>query len=536
MRTEGRKRDKDEREGLVVSETEKAKRQSGENHSVSGTFLAIDLKSFYASVECMDRGRDPLTSLLVVADESRTEKTICLAVSPALKAYGIPGRARLFEVIERVRQVNAERLRRAPGHVFTGKSDEGPELAANPGLELSFTAAPPRMAHYMEISSRIYGIYLKYIAPEDIHVYSIDEVMIDATKYLKTYGMTAHELARRMIREVLSATGITATAGIGSNLYLAKIAMDIEAKHAPADRDGVRIAELDERSYREKLWGHRPLTDFWRVGKGYVKRLENIGLHTMGDIARLSLENEDVLYRIFGVNAELLIDHAWGYEPCTMADIKAFQPKSSSFSSGQVLTCPYDKEHARVVVREMAESCALDLLDKKMTTDQIVLTVGYDRESLKNPALSRKYQGEMKEDRYGRLLPKPAHGSAGLGKQTSSARRITEAALSLYDRITAEDLLIRRIYLDVIHVEEEKKEEELPAAETYEQLDLFTDYEAERRREEEEKAAEEKERQMQEAMLAIRKKFGKNAIVKGVNLREGATGMDRNAQIGGHKA
>ncbi len=489
-------------------------------------YISIDLKSFYASVECMERGLDPLTTNLVVADASRTEKTICLAVSPSLKAWGIPGRARLFEVVQRVKEVNRERLRKAPGHRFRGQSISAVELS-DPSLELAFETAVPRMKKYMEISAKIYSIYLRYVAPEDIHVYSIDEVMIDGSAYLGTYHMTARELARKMIREVLKETGITAAAGIGTNLYLAKVAMDIVAKHVEADADGVRIAELDEMSYRRLLWSHRPLTDFWRVGRGYAKKLEELGLFTMGDVARCSVRNEEVLYRTFGINAELLIDHAWGWEPCTMALIKAYRPESSSFSSGQVLQSAYDFEKARVVVHEMADAAALDLVEKKMVTDQIVLTVGYDIES------AADYQGELTTDRYGRKVPKHAHGTANLGRMTSSSRVIDEAVLKLYDSVTDPSLKVRRITIEVNHV---IREEDVPEKETYTQMDLFTDYEALEREKEEESEKLSKERSLQEAMLSIRNKYGKNSILKGINLKEGATGIQRNRQIGGHRS
>lgn len=495
----------------------------------SKTYIAIDLKSFYASVECMERGLDPMTTNLVVADTSRTEKTICLAVSPSLKAYGIPGRARLFEVVEKVKLVNAQRKNAAPGRALNGESFHAPELKANPSLALSYVVAPPQMAKYMEVSTKIYAIYLKYIAPEDIHVYSIDEVFIDATRYLSSYHLTARELAMQMIHDVLAVTGITATAGIGTNLYLCKIAMDIEAKHIPADKDGVRIAELDEMTYRQKLWTHRPLTDFWRVGHGIAKKLESNGLYTMGDVARCSLGektahyNEDLLYKLFGVNAELLIDHAWGWEPCTMADIKAYKPQSNSLGAGQVLGCPYDFEKGKLIVREMTELLALDLVDKRLVTDQIVMTVGYDIESL-----SSAYTGEVTTDHYGRKVPKSAHGTANLDRQTSSTRLIMDAVLLLYDRIVYSKLLVRRVYLTANHVVDEQSTEKS----SVEQLDLFTDY----AQKEQEETALERERRMQRAMLSIQKKFGKNAILKGMNLQEGAKTIERNKQIGGHKA
>lgn len=498
------------------------------------TYICIDLKSFYASVECRELDRDPLTTNLVVADRSRTEKTICLAVSPSLKAYGISGRARLFEVVRAVKKINKERLRRAPGRAFSGKSDAAPELAADPSLELDYIIAVPRMALYMEYSTRIYNIYLNYIAPEDIHVYSIDEVMIDATGYLNTYQMTARELAMKMIQDVLAKTGITATAGIGPNLYLAKIAMDIGAKHVEPDKDGVRIAELDEMSYRRQLWNHKPLTDFWRVGPGYAKKLNEHGIYTMGDVARCSVEDEDLLYKLFGVNAELLIDHAWGWEPCTMDLIKSYQPENNSICSGQVLQYPYDFHKARNVAHEMAEMAALELVAKRMVTDQAVLTVGYDRESLEDPATRKRYRERITKDRYGRMIPKHAHGTANLGSFTSSGNKIAQEVLSLYDRIVDPDLLIRRLTLTLNHIlpESDKRTDEP----VYEQLDLFTDYEALRKKREKEAADARKERSLQEAMLSIKGKYGKNAILKGTNFKEGATGRDRNRQVGGHKA
>lgn len=502
-------------------------------------YVAIDLKSFYASVEAAERGLDPLTTNLVVADARRTEKTICLAVSPSLKAYGIPGRPRLFEVVQKVKEINNARLAQTPDNAFTGSSCDALELKASPGLAVDYITAPPRMAYYMEYSSRIYDIYLKYIAPEDIHVYSIDEVFLDVTQYLRIYKMEAYELAMTMIRDVLKTTGITATAGIGTNLYLCKIAMDIVAKHIEPDKDGVRIASLDEISYRRLLWQHRPITDFWRVGKGYAKKLQEHGMYTMGDIARCSIgdpgsyHNEELLYRLFGINAELLIDHAWGWEPCTIADIKAYKPENNSVGSGQVLQCPYDFQKARLVVREMADLLALDLVDKGLIADQVVLTVGYDIENLAPAKNKKTYRGEVTTDRYGRRIPKHAHGTENLGTQTSSARLITEAVMRLYDRIMDRKLLIRRIYLTANHVVDEHTGRKETG---YEQLDLFTDYaalEAERKKEEE---VLEREKKMQQAVLSIKKKFGKNAILKGMNLEEGATTISRNGQIGGHKA
>lgn len=502
-------------------------------------YLCIDFKSFYASVECIERGLDPMTTNLVVADASRTEKTICLAVSPALKFYGIPGRARLFEVIQKVKQANSVRLQKAPDRCFTGSSYNATELEKNPSLQLDYIAAPPRMAHYIEHSTRIYNIYLKYIAPEDIHVYSIDEVFIDLTTYLDSAGLTPHEFAMMMIRDVYKTTGITATAGIGTNMYLAKIAMDIVAKHIPADKDGVRIAELDEMSYRRQLWDHRPLTDFWRVGRGYAKKLEENGLFTMGDIALCSVGkptdfyNEDLLYKLFGINAELLIDHAWGWEPCTIDKVKEYKPTSNSIGSGQVLHCPYDFDKARLVVREMIDLLVLDLVDKGFVTDQIVLTIGYDIENLTDPKRSKAYSGPVTVDAYGRKIPKHAHGTANIGRQTSSTKLITEAVMDLYDRIVNPSLLIRRLNISANHVVPEQSVKIEPQVE---QLDLFTNYEELEKQREEKNAALERERKMQQAVLSIKKKFGKNSILKGMNLQEGATAKDRNQQIGGHKA
>ncbi len=497
------------------------------------TFLCIDLKSFYASVECMERGLDPMTTNLVVADASRTEKTICLAVSPALKSFGIPGRPRLFEVIQKVKGVNAQRSSKAPGRTLTDSSHDLLELKKNPSLAVDYVVAPPQMAKYMEVSTRIYNVYLKYIAPEDIHVYSIDEVFIDVTNYLNTYGLTARELAMKMIQDVLRTTGITATAGIGTNLFLAKVAMDIVAKHIPADKDGVRIAELDEMEYRRQLWHHRPLTDFWRVGKGYAKKLEENRMFTMGDVALCSVENEDLLYRLFGINAELLIDHAWGWEPCTIKEVKAYKPSSNSIGSGQVLHCPYNFEKTKLVVKEMVDLLVLDLVDKGLVTDQIVLTVGYDIENLTDPKRSKLYTGPVTTDQYGRKIPKHAHGTANLGRQTSSTMLVTNAVMELFDRIVDPALLIRRLNIAANHV---VPEDSVSKTDSVEQLDLFTDYAALEKQREEENAVLEREKKMQRAMLDIKKKFGKNAILKGMNLEEGATAKDRNAQIGGHKA
>lgn len=503
------------------------------------TYIAIDLKSFYASVECRERSRDPLTTNLVVADPSRTEKTICLAVSPSLKKYGLSGRARLFEVIQKVNAANNIRKLKAPNHVFSGSSDDSTELQKNPSLKIDYIIAPPRMARYMEYSTKIYNIYLKYIAPEDIHIYSIDEVFIDVTHYLSTYNMTARELAMTMIQDILDTTGITATAGIGTNMYLCKIAMDIVAKHIEPDKNGVRIAELDEMSYRRLLWNHKPLTDFWRVGRGYSKKLEKIGLYTMGDIARCSIGkstdyyNEELLYKLFGINAELLIDHAWGYEPCTMEDVKAYKPETNSISSGQVLHCPYEFDKARLVVKEMIDLMALDLVDKGLVTNQIVLTIGYDIENITDKNRSQSYKGTVTTNYYGKKVPKPAHGTTNLPKQTSSTTLITNAVMELYDKIVNKKLLIRRINIVANKLVDEHS---VKNANKYEQLDLFTDYEILKKQREKENAESEREKRMQNTILDIKKKFGKNAILKGMNLQEGATAKDRNNQIGGHKA
>ena len=554
------------------------------------TYIAIDLKSFYASVECVERGLDPLTTHLVVADESRTDKTICLAVSPSLKAYGIGGRARLFEVVQRVRQVNRQRQWQAPGHRFAGQSSSALELAQRADLAVDYIVAMPRMARYIDYSARIYATYLELISPEDIHPYSIDEVFIDATPYLERYGLTAHDLARRLIGEVLARTGITATAGIGSNLYLCKVAMDIVAKHAQPDPDGVRIAQLDVPTYRRQLWNHRPLTDFWRVGRGTMDRLALHGLYTMGDVARQSIHGEELLFKLFGVQAELLIDHAWGYEPCTLAAIKAYRPESGSISNGQVLPEPYDVRRARIVVREMAEEVAMELLDRRELTDQLTLTIDYDVESLTRPEIRARYHGEVTTDRYGRRVPRHAHGSCrpapaaglvatghvpagnaatshalpdtqtaqatftssaqhiaqaaftssaqhiGQAAFTSSAQRIEQAVAELYDRIVHPDLLIRRLTLCACHLTTEaalqaKRRSAPPVA-----LDLFTDYDALQRERQAEEAALAKERRVQEAVLQIKKTYGKNAILKGLNFQDGATTIARNQTIGGHKA
>ena len=494
-------------------------------------YIAIDLKSFYASVECVERNIDPLSANLVVADSSRTEKTICLAVSPGLKSYGLPGRPRLFEVVEAVKMINASRLSRASGHRFSGKSVYSTELNADPSLELDYIVATPRMALYMKYSTDIYKIYLKYIAPEDILVYSCDEVFMDVTAYLDTYRMSAHELAMTMIRDVLSETGITATAGIGTNLFLCKVAMDITAKHMPADRDGVRIAELDEMEFRRTLWSHTPITDFWRVGAGTARRLEKLGLRTMGDIAACSETFEDVLYKTFGVNAELLIDHAWGWEPCTIADTRNYRPQNNSLSSGQVLQRPYSHEEAAIIVREMTDLLTLDLVRKGLVTDQMVLTIGY--ESVKDPADLEDYDGEISLDWYGRYVPKHAHGTASLGRMTSSTKLITDAVMDLYERIIDPRLLIRRVNVCAGRI---VPEEEAMAGDSYEQLDLFTDYEEEERKHKAEDEQLAKEKALQKATLDIKNRYGKNAILKGTNFLEGAMSIERNKQVGGHRA
>ena len=497
------------------------------------TYIAIDLKSFYASVECIERGLDPMTTNLVVADESRTEKTICLAVTPSLKSYGIPGRPRLFEVVQKVKETNNKRKYNAPERKFTGASHNALELNTSPELELDYIVAPPQMALYIEYSTRIYEVYMKYVAPEDIHVYSIDEVFVDVTDYLNTYKLSPHDLAMKIILDVLNTTGITATAGIGTNLFLCKVAMDVRAKHIQADKNGVRIAELDEMNYRRFMWTHQPLTDIWRVGKGYARKLEAHGMFTMGDVARCSVTNEDLLYKLFGINAELLIDHAWGWEPCSIADIKAYKPSTNSISSGQVLQCPYDFEKAKLVVWEMTDLLVLDLVDKGLVTDQVVLTIGYDIENLSDPKRRATYQGPVTTDHYGRSIPKHAHGTANLDKHSSSTREILQITSGLFDRIVDKNLLIRRINVTANHVINEAA---VPKPFDMEQLDLFTDYTAIQKQHEKEAAELEREKRMQKAMLTIKNKFGKNAILKGKNYEDGATAKDRNAQIGGHKA
>lgn len=492
------------------------------------SYIAIDLKSFYASVECMERGLNPLTTNLLVADNSRTQKTICLAVSPSLKSYGISGRARLFEAVSQVEKANAIRRYNAPDKKLEGSSYDAKELESNPSLAIDYITAPPRMGLYIEYSTRIYNVYLKYIAPEDIHVYSIDEVFIDATHYLAVNKLSAREFAQKIIKDVLKETGITATAGIGTNLYLCKIAMDIVAKKIPADEDGVRIAELDEMKYRKELWDHKPITDFWRVGRGISKRLESYAIFTMGDIARCSLDNEALLYKLFGVNAELLIDHAWGYEPCTLEDIKAYKPESNSLSVGQVLQHPYSFDMARLIVMEMVDMHSLDLVARGLVTNQIVLHIGYDIENLTDLAIKSEYKGEITTDFYGRRVPKSAHGTVNIPEFTSSTELITKAITGLYDEIVDERLLIRRINITTNHIIDEK---DIPQKQG-EQLDLFSDFEELEKQRDNRK----KEKQLQQAIIGIKGKYGKNAILKGMNYKEGATARQRNKQIGGHKA
>ena len=489
-------------------------------------YVSIDLKSFYASVECRERNLDPNTTNLVVADESRTSKTICLAVSPSLKKYGIPGRVRLYEVIQKVNQINFERRRKIGGNKFIGKSYDEIELRKDPKLELDYIIAEPRMSFYMRYSTKIYNIYLKYFSEEDIYVYSVDEIFCDITNYLKMYKTNARELVTKVIQDVYETTGITATAGIGTNLYLCKVAMDIVAKHVKPDKNGVRIAGLDEVTYRKYLWTHTPITDFWRVGKGYQKRLEKNGIYTMGDVAKTSIKNEELLYKLFGVNAELLIDHSWGYEPCTIKDIKKYKPESNSLSSGQVLHCPYNAEKTKLIVKEMTELLALELVEKKLVTDQLVLTIGYDVENLKNDEIRKLYKDEITEDRYGRKVPKHAHGTINLEEKTASTKKLMEAVEKLYDRIINDKLLTRRINLTANKVVKEGKKQA-----EFEQMDLFTNYNEIKQKE----IKDEKEKNLQYVMIDIKKKYGKNAILKGMNLVEGGTTIERNGQVGGHK-
>ena len=499
------------------------------NNKYDKVYIAIDLKSFYASVECQERGLNPITTNLVVADSSRTEKTVCLAVSPSLKQYGIPGRARLFEVIQKVNEINAQRKINAPGHKFTCSSYDDIALKKNNDLELSYIIAPPRMSYYMEYSTRIYNIYLKWFSVDDIYVYSIDEVFIDVTHYLQTYKITPRELVTKVIKNVYDETGITATAGIGTNLYLCKVAMDIVAKHITPDKNGVRIAGLDEMTYRKYLWNHKPLTDFWRVGKGISRKLEKNGIFTMGDVARTSEKNEELLYKLFGINAELLIDHAWGYEPCTIESIKAYKPVTNSLSSGQVLHCPYNYEDTKLIVKEMTELLTLDLVKKNLVTSKMVLTIGYDIENLSNPEISKSYLGEVTLDHYGRKVPKSAHGTINIDHKTSSTKIITDYVMNLYESIINKKLLVRRINItaeDVVNEDDYKNNKK------FEQIDLFIDYNEIEKQQKKEKL----EKELQKAVLDIKTKYGKNAVLKGMNFIEGGTTIERNGQIGGHKS
>ena len=499
------------------------------NNKYDKVYIAIDLKSFYASVECQERGLNPITTNLVVADSSRTEKTVCLAVSPSLKQYGIPGRARLFEVIQKVNEINAQRKINAPGHKFTCSSYDDIALKKNNDLELSYIIAPPRMSYYMEYSTRIYNIYLKWFSADDIYVYSIDEVFIDVTHYLQTYKITPRELVTKVIKNVYDETGITATAGIGTNLYLCKVAMDIVAKHITPDKNGVRIAGLDEMTYRKYLWNHRPLTDFWRVGKGISRKLEKNGIFTMGDVARTSEKNEELLYKLFGINAELLIDHAWGYEPCTIESIKAYKPVTNSLSSGQVLHCPYNYEDTKLIVKEMTELLTLDLVKKNLITSKMVLTIGYDIENLTNPEISKSYFGEITVDQYGRKVPKAAHGTINIDHKTSSTKIITNSVMELYEKIINKKLLVRRINITAENV---VNEDDYKNNKKFEQIDLFIDYNEIEKQQKKEKL----EKELQKAVLDIKTKYGKNAVLKGMNFIEGGTTIERNGQIGGHKS
>lgn len=495
-------------------------------------YAAIDLKSFFASVECRKRNLNPLTTNLVVADNTRTEKTICLAISPSMKAYGLPGRARLFEVMQKVKNVNNGRRMLAHNKTFSGKSYNDIELKKDKNLELDYIIAPPHMASYMEYSTKIYNIYLKYVSSEDIFPYSIDEVFCDLTSYINTYKLSPRELVTKIIKDIYDTTGITATAGIGTNLFLCKVAMDIVAKHVEPNSYGVRIAELDERSFREKLWNHKPITDFWRVGKGYAKRLEKYRMFTMGDVARCSVENEELLYKIFGVNAELLIDHSWGWECATIKSVKECKPENRSLCSGQVLHCPYDYDQTKLIIKEMADEITLDMVEKHFVTDMLVLTIEYDIENLKNAKYSKFYNGEIKEDRYGRRVPKPAHGTFRLENKTFSTRIISNGFVQLFDRIINKNLLVRKIYLTVGNLTDEN---ELKKVEKYEQVNLFTNYGELAKKEEEERIKLEKEHKIQSAIIGIKNKYGKNAIIKGMDLEESATTIQRNGQIGGHQ-
>lgn len=489
-------------------------------------YIAIDLKSFYASVECQERGLNPLTTNLVVADNSRTEKTICLAVSPSLKQYGISSRARLYEVIQKVNEINKKRKLNAPRHNFSCSSYDDIALKNNPDLELSYIVAPPRMSYYIKYSTKIYNIYLKWFSAEDIYVYSIDEVFIDITPYLQAYNMTPRELATKVIKNVFSETGITATCGIGTNLYLCKVAMDIVAKHTKPDENGVRIAGLDELSYRKLLWDYKPLTDFWRIGHGISSKLEANNIFTMGDIARASIDNEELLYKLFGINAELLIDHSWGYEPCTIRSIKSYKPANKSISSGQVLHSPYNYEDTKLIVKEMTELLTLDLVKKNLITSKIVLTIGYDVENIKNDEIRNAYTGEIVFDHYGRKVPKHSQGTVNIDHKTSSTKIITKKVMELYDNIINRNLLVRRINITACDVANEKDYK------NYEQMNMFIDYsEIEKQKEE-----ESSEKKLQKAVIDIKSKFGKNSILKGMDFMTAGTTIERNNQIGGHKS
>ncbi|MBO5348557.1 MAG: DNA methylase [Clostridia bacterium] len=499
---------------------------------MSRVYACIDLKSFYASVECKERGLDPLITNLVVADESRTEKTVCLAITPSMKQYGLGGRARLYEVIQKVKQVNYDRKRNNNYKAFTNKSVNDNELKNDKRLELDFIIAPPRMAYYMDYSTKIYNVYLKYLSADDIYVYSIDEVFCDLTNYLQYNNMTPRELVTKMIHDVYETTGITATGGIGTNMYLAKVAMDIVAKHTEPDKFGVRMAELDEMSYREKLWSHKPLTSFWRVGPGYTKKLESKGIYTMGDIARCSIENEELLYKLFGVNAELLIDHAWGWEPCTIKDIKSYKPERNSISSGQVLHCPYTFKKAKIIIKEMADLLALDLVKKNLVTNQLVLTIGYDIDNLTIPEIRNKYDGDITYDHYGREVPKHAHGTINIDHYTSSSKIIMDNMMKLFEKIINKDLLIRRVNVVACNV---VPPEGVKDKKIVQQFDLFSNNEEQEKLKIKELEDEKEEKKVQEVLLSIKNRFGKNAILKGMNLEEGGTTIERNGQIGGHK-
>lgn len=499
---------------------------------MSKVYMCIDLKSFYASVECRERNLDPLDTNLVVADESRTDKTICLAVSPSLKSYGLGGRCRLFEAKQKVKEINYQRRKNNNYKNFTGKSFISSELNNNKNLELDLIAAVPRMKLYMKYSTSIYNIYLKYISQEDILVYSIDEVFCDITNYLSFYKLTAEELVMKIIEDVYNTTGITATAGIGTNMYLAKVAMDVTAKKMKPNEFGVRIASLDEMKYKKELWNHKPLTDFWRVGKGYAKKLEENGMFTMGDVARMSINNEDFLFKLFGVNAEFLIDHAWGYEPCTIKDAKKYKPSSSSISEGQVLHCPYNYEKTRLIVKEMIDNLSLNLVEKHLKTDQIVLTIGYDVESLTNPIIRNKYNGEVVTDAYGRKIPKHSHGTVNIDHKTSSSKILTNEVIKLYDKIVNPILLVRRLNVTACNIVNEEYKESTPIIE---QIDLFTNYEEVSKQKELNLKDEIEEKKIQNVLLNIKKKYGKNSILKAMNYEEGATAKDRNQEVGGHK-